>query len=314
MPSLYLQTVTGPETVEKLGVMLPHEHLFTDLRGPQTPDYAQGDPQAVLAVVGPHLAQAERAGVTVLVECSTGGVGRNIQILKYLAERTSIKIIAPTGVYREAFIPTAWLDTPMETLAEAWITDLTQGIDGTPVRAGFIKIAMSDDGPTQREVRNLQAAARASRATGAVIASHTIGGALAMQEMDILEKAGLELGRFIWVHANAEADMAYHLRVAQRGAYVELDGLSPTPASLEDHARYAINLVQAGYAERVLISHDAGWYQPGSPTQQPEGGYRGYTTVIQEFMPLLKQRGVSDDIIRLLVHTNPTRAFGFIPG
>jgi phosphotriesterase-related protein len=140
-----------------------------------------------------------------------------------------------------------------------------------------------------------------------VIASHTIGGALAMREMDILEEAGLDLSRFIWVHANAEADMAYHLKAAQRGAYVELDGLSPAPASLEDHARYAINLVQAGYAERVLISHDAGWYQPGSPTQQPDGGYRGYTTVIKEFMPMLQQRGVSDDNIRLLVHANPTR-------
>ena len=314
MPSLYLQTVTGPETVEKLGVMLPHEHLFTDLRGPQTPGYAQGDPQAVYDIVGPHLAQAERAGVTALVECSTGGVGRNIQILKFLAERTSIKIIAPTGVYREAFIPTAWLDTPMEALADAWIADLIQGIDGTPIRAGFIKIAMSDDGPTRREVRNLQAAARASLATGAVIASHTIGGALAMREMDILEEAGLDLSRFIWVHANAEADMAYHLKAAQRGAYVELDGLSPAPASLEDHTRYAINLVNAGFAEKVLISHDAGWYQPGSPSGQPEGGYRGYTTVIKAFRPLLQQRGVSDDNIRLLVHANPTRAFGFKPG
>jgi phosphotriesterase-related protein len=241
-------------------------------------------------------------------------VGRNINVLKYLAERTSIKIIAPTGVYREAFIPTAWLDVSKEALADAWIADLTQGIDGTPIRAGFIKIAMSDDGPTEREVRNLQAAARASQATDAVIASHTIGGALAMREMDILEQAGLDLSRFIWVHANAEADPGYHLKAAQRGAYVEFDGLSSAPASLEDHARYTLNLVQAGYAEKVLLSHDAGWYQPGSPTQQPEGGYRGYTTLNQEFMPLLQQRGVSDDIIRLLVHTNSAHAFGFKPG
>jgi phosphotriesterase-related protein len=310
MPT-YLQTVTGVETVEKLGVILPHEHLFTDLRGPQTPGYAEGDPKVVYDVVGPYLKEAEAAGVTVLVECSTGGVGRNIPILQYLARHTGIKIVAPTGVYREAYIPTALLNISTRALAEMWIRDIEAGIDGTGVRAGFIKIAMSDDGPTPREVRNLQAAAQASQATGAAIASHTIGGALAMQEMDILESAGLNLSRFVWVHANAEPDMSFHLQAAQRGAYVEFDGLGSSYSSLEDHAKFTLNLIQAGFIRQVLLSHDAGWYQPGSPTGQPDGGYRGYTALIQQFMPLLKERGLSDDELRLLVHTNPAQAFGF---
>jgi phosphotriesterase-related protein len=314
MPSLYLQTVTGPETVEKLGVILPHEHLFTDLRGPRVPDYAQGDPSAVHRIVGPHLAQAETAGVTVLVECSTGGVGRNIHVLRYLAAHTRIKILAPTGVYREAFIPPDWLDLAEETLAEMWTRDLTKGIDGTDSRAGFIKMAVSDSGITDRERRNLRAAARASLATGAVIASHTIGGALALQEMDILVEAGLDLHRFIWVHANAEPDPAYHLEAARRGAYVELDGLGSSDSSDEAHLRFTRHLVEAGFADQVLLSHDAGWYQPGSPTEQPEGGYRGYTALIHQFMPRLQKEGFSDDVIRLLVHTNPARAFGFRPG
>ena len=311
MPSLYIQTVTGPETVEKLGVILPHEHLFTDLRGPQTADYAQGDPKEVYRITAPHLAEAETAGITMLVECSTGGVGRNINILRYLAERTRIKIVAPTGVYREAFIPTAMLDVSMETLADTWIKDLTEGIDGTDSRAGFIKLAVSDDGITEREKRNLKAAARASQATGAVIASHTVGGERAVEEMDLLEEAGLSLDRFIWVHANTEADMDFHIKAAQRGAYVELDGLGP--ASLEEHARYTKNLVEAGLAERVLLSHDAGWYQPGSPTGEPDNGYRGYTFLSRTFIPHLQGMGISDDAIRLLVHTNATRAFGFKP-
>jgi len=309
MPSLYIQTVTGPETVEKMGVILPHEHLFTDLRGPQTADYAQGDPKEVFRITGPHLRAAETARITVLVECSTGGVGLNIHILRYLAERTQIKIVAPTGVYREAFIPSALLNVSMETLAEAWTKDLTQGIDGTNSRAGFIKLAVSDDGITEREKRNLKAAARASLATGAVIASHTIGGKLALEEMDILEEAGLSLDRFIWVHAHAEPDMDFHLKAAQRGAYVEFDGLGPE--TLEDHARYTKNLVECGHAKQVLLSHDAGWYQPGSPTGEPDGGFRGYTFLVDTFIPHLQKIGISDDEIRLLVHTNATEAFGF---
>jgi phosphotriesterase-related protein len=246
-------------------------------------------------------------------------VGRNVVILKYLAERTGIKIIAPTGVYREAFTPTRLLDVSMEALADEWIKDLTEGMEGTPIRAGFIKIAMSDDGPTAREVRSLRAAARASLAVGAAtggaaVASHTKGSVIAMRQMDILEEAGLDLNRFIWVHANSEPDMESHLRAAQRGAYVEFDGLSPDPASLESHARFTLNLIQAGFAQNILLSHDAGWYQPGIPDGVPDHGYRGYTTLIQDFMPYLKQRGVDDDTLRLLVHANPARAFAFHVG
>ena len=84
------------------------------------------------------------------------------------------------------------------------------------MRAGFIKLAMSDDGPTALEIRNLRAAARASQNTGAVIAVHTIGGRIAKQEMDVLEEEGLDLSRFIWVHAQTEPDSSIRKEAAQR--------------------------------------------------------------------------------------------------
>jgi phosphotriesterase-related protein len=172
-----LRTVNGDVLTSTLGIILPHEHLFTDLRGPTTPGYAQGDPQTVSPIMLPYLQAAQAAGVTALVECSTGGVGRNVAVLRHLASLTPIQIVAPTGVYKESFTPPPLLDLSVEALADLWIRDLTEGMEGTSVRAGFIKIAMSDDGPLPSEVRNLKAAAVASRTTGAVIASHTIGGA-----------------------------------------------------------------------------------------------------------------------------------------
>ena len=84
---------------------------------------------------------------------------------------------------------------------------------------------MSDDGPTALEIRNLRAAATASQNTGALIASHTIGGKIAKQEMDVLEEAGLDLQRFIWVHAQTEPDLTILAEAARRGAYVELDSV-----------------------------------------------------------------------------------------
>jgi predicted metal-dependent phosphotriesterase family hydrolase len=82
---------------------------------------------------------------------------------------------------------------------------------------------MSDDGPTALEIRNLKAGAKASQATGAVIASHTLRGNVARKEMHVLEAAGLDLQRFIWVHAQTETNLTVLLEAAQRGAHLELD-------------------------------------------------------------------------------------------
>jgi phosphotriesterase-related protein len=92
-----IHTVNGPVDPASLGLILPHEHLFTDLRGPSVDGYAQGDPSKVMQVVGPYLNEAAEAGVTALVECSTLGVGRNLSVLRALAESTPIRIIARPG-------------------------------------------------------------------------------------------------------------------------------------------------------------------------------------------------------------------------
>ncbi len=307
-----IQTVLGTVALDELGLLLPHEHLFTDLRGPLTPNYAQAEPENVLRVMLPYLAAAHAAGVTALVECSTIGVGRNVNVLRRIAEITPIHIIAPTGVYREAFVPPALHGLSIEALAEMWVRDLTEGIEDTPVRAGFIKLAVSDEGITPMEVRNLQAAALASQRTGAAIASHTIGGALAQREMDILEKAGLDLTRFIWVHAHAEPDTRLHLQAARRGAYVEFDVVGAEWQPQDELLDYVLALVKAGHADKVLLSHDAGWYDPSQADGQPEGGIRGYTALIEEFMPALRARGLSEDVLRLMTATNPARAFAFV--
>jgi phosphotriesterase-related protein len=303
--------MNGAVDVNALGLILPHEHLFTDLRGPHVPGYAQGEPAAVTKVVGPYLAQAAAAGVTALVECSTVGVGRNLAMLRALAEVTSIQIVAPTGVYRDAYIPEAMRGMSENELADFWTIELREGIEGTSSRAGFIKLAMSDDGLTALEIRNLKAAAKASQNTGAVIASHTIGGTVARQEMDVLEEAGLDLHRFIWVHAQTESDLSILKEAARRGAYVELDTVGAPFQSQAGLLEMAMSLVEAGFATHLLLSHDAGWYNPARPDGLPEGGYRGYTALTREFIPALLNRGLTEEQIRLITVINPARAFAF---
>ncbi|HEY3474922.1 MAG TPA: esterase [Anaerolineales bacterium] len=306
-----IYTVKGPVEIDSLGLILPHEHLFTDLRGPHAPEYAWGEASEVINVVEPYLAEAAAMGVTALVECSTVGVGRNVAMLESIAEATPIHIIAPTGVYRDAFIPQSLREVNEDYLADLWTKELTAGINGTGIRAGFIKLAMSDDGPTDLEIRNLKAAAVASQNTGAVIASHTIGGKIAQKEMDILEVARLDLNRFIWVHAQTEPDISVLIEAARRGAYVELDAIGAPYQSQEDMLEAAVALVEAGFASHLLLSHDAGWYDPAAPDGVPGQGFRGYTALTREFLPALIERGITEEQVRLITVRNPARAFAF---
>ncbi len=305
-----LQSIKGQVAVENLGLILPHEHLFTDLRGPFAEGYAEADPEAVARVMTPYLEKAEAVGVSALVECSTVGVGRNIEVLKKLASITPIHIIAPTGVYREAFMPEHLMNLSVDALAKLWIRELTEGMEGIEARAGFIKLAMSDEEPTPVEIRNLKAAAVASKETGAVIASHTASWEVARQEMEVLEAEGLDLSRFIWVHANLEPDPAKHIEAATRGAYVEFDAIGAEWQDQDSMLEYTMNLTNAGYGDRILLSHDAGWYDPSQSDGKPEEtGIRGYTTLVEKFIPLLRSHAMTDSQIELITQDNPSRAF-----
>lgn len=307
-----LRTVLGDVPLSDLGMILPHEHLFTDLRGPNVNNYAQDEPDLVLQVLHPYLAEAEQAGVTALIECSTIGVGRNIGILRHIAEHSPIHIVAPTGIYREAFTPEQFLTSTIDDLCELWIQELTQSIESSASRAGFIKIAVSDDGPTALEERNIRAAARASKATGAVVASHTIGGRAALDELGILQDEGLKLDRFIWVHADSEADLDFHRKIARLGAYVEFDFIGQPGTVPEATVEKIRSLMDEDLGDRILLSHDAGWFQPGNLNGQPEGGIRGYTYLSDEFIPLMMRKGFDHQTVKQLIEDNPKKAFAIL--
>lgn len=310
MASESIQTLRGDVDAAILGLMLPHEHLFVDLRGPLAPGYAQADPQQVVTVMKPYLDAIEALGITAIVDCAPPGVGRNVAALAALAESTPIHIIAPTGVYKEGFIPSSLLHLTTEALADIWVRELDHGMDDTHIRAGFIKVALSDHGPTEIEVRNLNAAALASRQTGAVVASHTIGADAARRELDILQQAGHPLERFIWVHAHTAPDTALHIEAARRGAWIEFDAVGADAWCPQDMLLdLVVAAVNAGLAQHMLLSHDAGWYDPSRPEGTPPDGVRGYTALFDTFIPAMRARGVSEADITQITTVNPARAY-----
>ncbi|HSV86116.1 MAG TPA: esterase, partial [Levilinea sp.] len=162
-----LITTLGPISCDDVGLILPHEHVFVDLRTYDQPGYAQADIADVLRLMAPQIKAAQAAGITALVECSTTGVGRRVDILKAVSEATGFPLVAPTGTYREPWIP-AWIHAASEDDLYRWmLSELTGEIEDTGVQAGFVKLSAGDDGLTATEIKVLRAAGRAAHEAGA---------------------------------------------------------------------------------------------------------------------------------------------------
>ena len=308
-----LVTTLGRKRGDELGMILPHEHIFVDLRTPDKPGYGLGDAADVIALMGPEVARIQALGVTALVECSAVGVGRRADILKAFSEATGFPIVVPTGIYREPWVP-AWAHVASEDVLARWMQDeLTgeivcpgvSGIAGTGVQAGWIKLSAGDDGITPCEAKILRAAARASLATGAVMGSHTIRGRVVADQLDIIERVGQTPRRFIWIHAQNEDDFGINLALARRGAWIEYDGIGGGKSD-EFYVARVLRMLDAGFGDQVLLSMDRGWYDPA----QPGGGVpRPFTYLSEVFLSKLAAAGVDDATIRKLTCANPFWAF-----
>ncbi len=303
MPQLI--TTLGPKNKNALGLILPHEHVFVDLRTWDQPGYAQAETPDVIRLMGPELSRAAAAGITAVVECSPVGVGRRVDILKAVSEATNFPLVAPTGIYREPWIP-PWAHEAGEDELDEWMCNELQGeIERTGVQAGFIKLSAGDNGLTPTETKVLRAAARAARNSGSAIASHTLRGRVVRDQLEIIEACGYTAQRFIWVHANVEPDFSLNLEMARRGAWIEYDGIGGDQPD-EYFIGRILKLLDAGLGEHILLSQDRGWYDPA----QPGGGKpQTFTYFTEQFLPNLRQAGVDEEDIRLMTCQNPFAAF-----
>jgi phosphotriesterase-related protein len=300
----HLITTQGPLAADQLGCILPHEHLFVDFRLPDDPDQGAADLSEVVAVVGPEVAAARALGVTAQVDATPVGLGRRVDVLVEVSRTTGMPIVAPTGIYREPYIP-AWAHEATESNLTRWmLEELREGIEGTGVRAGWIKLSAGDDGLSETEIKVLRASAVAGSAVNAVIGSHTQRGRVVLQQMDILEAAGHSIERFIWIHPQLEPDRRLHFEVASRGAWIEYDAIGDMP---DDYFVDRIGeALAAGLGDRLLLSQDRGWFDPAVPGG---GTPRPFTYLSERFLPRLRAEGIDNSTVRLLTEKNPFLAF-----
>ena len=286
---------------DQTDTILVHEHVMVDFIGADKIGPGRYDPDEVFRVAKQKLTEVQRLGCVRLQECTPQFIGRDPALMKRLADAAGIEIWTNTGIYGAAnhkYVPAFARRESAAQLARRWIREAEDGVDG--VKPRFIKTGVNK-GPLDALDRKLvRAAAITSRETGLTIAAHTGDGAAALDEMEIIDSEGVDLSRFVWVHAQNEKDHSIHEKAARAGAWVEFDGIRAKSADW--HLGCVRFMASKGLLGRTLISQDAGWYHVGEPGG---GNYRGYTFIYTDFLPRLETGWVA-----MLMRENPIRAFG----
>lgn len=302
-----VMTVKGEIDAAAMGQTLIHEHILVDFIGAEEINPPRWDRELVIAKVLPYLEEAKNAGCRTLIDCTPNYLGRDVVLLKQLAEQSGLIIITNTGYYGgsdEKFLPPHVFTETAEQLASRWISEWQNGIDGTSIRPGFMKISVNPAHLSDVSLKLIQAAALAHRKTGLTIASHTGPAQPAFEQIEVLKSNRIDPSAFIWVHAQNESNINEYVKAAQAGAWVSLDGLRDD--NVEEYVHKLKALKTQNVLRRVLVSHDAGWYDPG----KTDGGeFREYTVLFRKLIPALEQEGFTEhDIVQLIVE-NPAHAF-----
>jgi phosphotriesterase-related protein len=302
----YVNTVTGPIPPGKLGVTLMHEHVLVDFVGADKIEKGRYDPDEVFKVALLYLKVAYERGCRTFVDCTPAYLGRDPVLLRRLSEASGIRILTNTGYYGASgnrYLPRHAFEESADQLARRWIKEAVEGIDGTGIKPGIIKIGV-DPGPLSDIHRKLaRSAAIAHKATGLTIASHTGDGTAALEQLATLNEEGVSPNAFIWVHAHLERATDKHIQAARLGAWVEFEGISET--SFDRQIDYVKHMIERGFLGRTLISMDRGWYHVGEPGG---GQFRGYDPLFTMFVPALVKAGAGEEQIHTLLVDNPKSA------
>ena len=304
---LTVMAVTGPIDASELGTTLIHEHILVDFIGAAKYDPQRWNDDDVIRKVLPYLDEVKKAGCKTIVDCTPNLLGRDVQLLQRLSKQSGLSIITNTGYYGgsdEKFLPPQVFTESASDLADRWIAEWENGIDGTGIKPGFMKISVNPASLSVASRKLTEAAAKTHLRTGLTIASHTGPALAAFEEIEILKGQCVSPEAFVWVHAQSEKNFDEYVKAVRLGTWVSLDGVSDS--NILQYVENLARLKKEKALHRILISHDAGWYEPGKPDG---GNFRGYTTIFNKLIPRLKENGFTDKDIDQLLIVNPREAF-----
>jgi phosphotriesterase-related protein len=314
-----LETVTGPVAIRDITWALAHEHmhgdftgsnppLWTELpKGYELPDYADTDWSAATGACINAVNEVKAQGVDLIVDYSPAGVGRNVRMLREVSRRTGVHIIAASGLYRTAWgIPPELANYDADELASHFVRELTQGTEGTGVKAGFMKLSVGPNGPSPHDETVYRGAARAAAKTGAAVGIHATTVASFHSALAILDDEKLDVTRLIWAHAGtATKDFAEFQPLGERGIYISFENLTAgrTPTD-EEHLELIEQFLNADLGDRIHLSTDA-VITAHPPVAQYDKDMRYPYKV---FKPKLEQR-FGTRIVRQILRDNVVNAY-----
>jgi len=307
-----INSVGGPLDTEQLGFTLMHEHILVTSPGVRQ-NFPVWDRAAEVERSIEKLKQAIARGVRTLVDL-TPTDWRDIDFVKEAVAGSGMQVIVATGIYWE--VPhyfRAQSGRSIDHIAELFIGDIRDGIMDSGVRVGIIKCATDEPGVTDDVERILRACAKAHRATGVPISTHTHAASqVGLKQQDVFEGEGVDLGRVIIGHSGDSEDLDYLRKLMDRGSCIGMDrfGLDlflPTDKRVATIA----TLCEMGYAEKMVLSHDAACYFDWAESAliQALAPKWNFNFIPDEVIPALRQAGVSDDHLRAMTVNNPRRIF-----
>lgn len=301
-------TVRGEVAAGDLGVVLPHEHLFSDLLREYRSSGILNDEELAIAEVGRYAA----AGGGTIVDLTTVEIGRDPEALRRVSEATGVHVVMGCGHYRDPYLDRGWFDrTPVDEIAAEIVSEIVDGVGPGHVRPGVIgEIGCDQDYISAAEERSFRAAARAQLQTGLTISTHAARRPVGLAQLALLEHEGVDPRRVVIGHCDTVPSPAYHLELARRGCFVQMDGLGSDGAFYEERTlRYVEALATQGHLGQVLLSHDN-----FLPRHLHAHGGTGYDHVLVSVVPALRERGFTEDDVRALLVDNPRRALtGVVP-
>ncbi len=320
-----VNTVAGAVPADELGITLMHEHILFGYPGWEGDlTMAPFDRQGIVDNGVEVLTQLKELGLHTLVDATVLDGGRCPEVCKEISEKADVNIICSTGYYNEGEGATAYwkfrssLGDVSEELYELFMTEITEGIQNTGIRAGVLKVCSSKGIITDYEKMMLKAAAKAQRETGVPIITHTQEGTMGPEQAKLLISEGVEPSKIQIGHMCDNLDIDYQLETLKQGVYVAWDrmGLQGLVGCPMDEQRYSVivELIKRGFADKLMISHDYVINWRGRPLNLPEKALPLIanwhpTHLFKNIIPALQKSGVSDQQIQTIIKENPQNLF-----
>jgi phosphotriesterase-related protein len=297
-------TVRGAIKPNELGLCLPHEHLFS-MFGADAAEKYDYDVPKLMGEVMRYVSSVKYLGCASIADATTAWFGREVAILRRISGATGVHVLTNTGYYGAAndrYIPKHAYEESAKQIAARWVKEAIEGIDGTGIRPGFLKLGV-DSGPLSEIDRKLfEAACLAHRETGLLITVHTSDATEAAgKQLEILKAHGIASDAWVWIHANNCKDDGALKSAAEAGAWLSFDGIAPE--NIERHIQLISMMKSMGRLGQVHLSHDGNSFRAGGRPMKP------YSALFTHFMPAMRDAGFTAAEVRKMTVENPARAF-----